>query len=47
MDAVKEMGEIIKKCADLTAHENAIACAKLVVFAYAVEYNAFMAGAFH
>ena len=47
MDAVKEMGEIIKKCADLTAHENAIACAKLVVFAHAVEDHPFMAGAFH
>lgn len=47
MDAVKEMGEIIKKCADLTTHENAIACAKLVVFANAVEDNPFMAGAFH
>ena len=47
MDAVKEMGEIIKKCADLTARENAIACAKLVVFANAVEDNPFMAGAFH
>ena len=47
MDAVKEMGEIIKKCADLTANENAIACAKLVVFANAVEDNPFMAGAFH
>ena len=47
MDAVKEMGEIIKKCADLTAYENAIACAKLVVFANAVEDNPFMAGAFH
>ena len=47
MDAVKEMGEIIKECADLTDHENAIACAKLVVFANAVEDNPFMAGAFH
>lgn len=47
MDAVKEIGEIIKECADLTAHENAIACAKLVVFANAVEDNPFMAGAFH
>ena len=47
MDAVKEMGEIIKECADMTANENAIACAKLVVFANAVEDNPFMAGAFH
>lgn len=47
MDAVKEMGEVVKACADLTKDENAIACAKLVVFANAVEDNPFMAGAFH
>jgi uncharacterized protein len=47
MDAVAEMGKIIKKCAELTADNNAIACAKLVVFANAVEDNPFMAGAFH
>lgn len=47
MDAVAEMGIIIKKCAELTADSGAIACAKLVVFANAVEDNPFMAGAFH
>jgi uncharacterized protein (UPF0210 family) len=47
MDAVAEMGEIIKKCAALTANDGAMACAKLVVFANAVEDNPFMAGAFH
>jgi uncharacterized protein (UPF0210 family) len=47
MDAVAEMGRIIKKCAALTADKNGIACAKLVVFANAVEDNPFMAGAFH
>jgi len=47
MDAVAEMGIIIKKCAELTADNNALACAKLVVFANAVEDNPFMAGAFH
>lgn len=47
MDAVSEMGRVIKKCAELTADNNALACAKLVVFANAVEDNPFMAGAFH
>ena len=47
MDAVAEMGHVIKKAAALTAAENGIACAKLVVFANAVEDNPFMAGAFH
>ncbi|MEL7598458.1 MAG: PFL family protein, partial [Clostridiaceae bacterium] len=47
MDAVKEMGEIIKKTAYLTKDSNSIGCAKLVVFANAVEDNPFMAGAFH
>lgn len=47
MDAVKEMGEVIKKTAELTADEHGLGCAKLVVFANAVEDNPFMAGAFH
>ncbi|WP_392559039.1 PFL family protein [Orbus mooreae] len=47
MDAVKRMGEIIKEAAALTADNNSMACAKLVVFANAVEDNPFMAGAFH
>lgn len=47
MDAVKEMGDIIKKSASLTAERDSIGCAKLVVFANAVEDNPFMAGAFH
>ena len=46
MNAVKEMGEIIKKTAELTAEEDGLGCAKLVVFANAVEDNPFMAGAF-
>ena len=46
MDAVRHMGEIIKKTARNTADRNAIGCAKLVVFANAVEDNPFMAGAF-
>ena len=46
MNAVKEMGEIIKKTAELTAEQDGLGCAKLVVFANAVEDNPFMAGAF-
>jgi uncharacterized protein (UPF0210 family) len=47
MDAVKLMGEIIKKTADKTAENDGFGCAKLVVFCNAVEDNPFMAGAFH
>ena len=47
MDAVRKMGEIVKKAAYLTREEDSIGCAKLVVFANAVEDNPFMAGAFH
>ena len=47
MDAVAEMGHVIKKAAELSAAQNAMACAKLVVFANVPEDNPFMAGAFH
>ena len=47
MDAVAKMGQIIKKTAELTAENDGLGCAKLVVFANAVEDNPFMAGAFH
>ncbi len=47
MDAVKIMGQTIKKTAELTADSDSFGCAKLVVFANAVEDNPFMAGAFH
>ena len=47
MDAVAEMGRIIKKTAELTAGNDGLGCAKVVVFANAVEDNPFMAGAFH
>ncbi len=46
MDAVKMMGGIIKRAAYLTKDQDSLACAKLVVFANAVEDNPFMAGAF-
>ena len=47
MDAVAEMGRIIKATAERTADRQGLGCAKLVVFANAVEDNPFMAGAFH
>ena len=47
MDAVAQMGRIIKETAALTADRDGLGCAKLVVFANAVEDNPFMAGAFH
>ncbi|MDD6308057.1 MAG: PFL family protein [Clostridia bacterium] len=47
MDAVAEMGRIIKDTAARTADSGGFGCAKLVVFANAVEDNPFMAGAFH
>lgn len=47
MDAVALMGKIIKKTADMTGEQHGFGCAKLVVFANAVEDNPFMAGAFH
>jgi len=47
MDAVLAMAHTVKKCAELTAEHDSIACAKLVVFANMVEDNPFMAGAVH
>ena len=47
MDAVKLMGEVIKKTAYLTKDNDSIGCAKLVVFANVPEDNPFMAGALH
>ena len=47
MDAVKFMGETIKKTAEASASCPVNGCAKLVVFTNAPEDNPFMAGAFH
>jgi uncharacterized protein (UPF0210 family) len=47
MDAVKLMGQTVKKTAELTKDSGGMGCAKLVVFCNAVEDNPFMAGAFH
>ena len=47
MDAIKLMGEAVKKASELTADRQCIGAAKLVVFCNAPEDNPFMAGAFH
>ena len=47
MDAVKQMGRIIRSCSEISADNSCIAAAKLVVFCNAPEDNPFMAGAFH
>ncbi len=47
MDAVRTMGQVVKKTAQRTADRDGFGCAKLVVFCNAVEDNPFMAGAFH
>ncbi len=47
MDAVKLMGSIVRKSAELTKDNSCFGAAKLVVFCNAVEDNPFMAGAFH
>lgn len=45
MDAVKMMGETIKRTSEITPE--GFGCAKIVVFCNAVNDNPFMAGAFH
>jgi len=47
MDAVSEMGQVIKKTAQLTAEDDGLGAAKLVTFCNVPEDNPFMAGAFH
>ena len=47
MDAVRQIGLIVKDAAERTREQGGIACAKFVCFANAVEDNPFMAGAFH
>jgi len=47
MDAVRQMGYVVKALAHRTASAGGLGCAKLVIFANAVEDNPFMAGAFH
>src|SRR6185369_3856854 len=47
MDAVRQVGVILKEAAERTSSEGGIACAKFVCFANSVEDNPFMAGAYH
>jgi len=47
MDAVRDVGRIIKRAAELTKDDNCIGAAKFVAFCNAPEDNPFMAGAFH
>lgn len=47
MNAVRQVGELIKDAAERTRDHGGLACAKFVCFANAVEDNPFMAGAFH
>ncbi len=47
MDAVRLCGEAVKMTAEATRDAQGLGCAKLVIFANAVEDNPFMAGAFH
>lgn len=47
MEAVTQMGKVVKETAELTAESGGIGAAKLVIFANAVDDNPFMAGAFH
>ena len=47
LDAVKLMGQIIVKSAELTKDRECIGASKLVVFCNSVEDNPFMAGAYH
>ena len=47
MDAVRQVGQLLKEAAERTRDAGGLACAKFVCFANAVEDNPFMAGAFH
>lgn len=47
MDAVRLCGQIVKETAELTADNDSLGCAKLVIFCNAPDDNPFMAGAFH
>ena len=47
MNAVRDLGNIVKETAEITKAQKGFGCAKLVIFCNAVEDNPFMAGAFH
>ncbi|SMC30308.1 hypothetical protein SAMN04487984_0136 [Aerococcus suis] len=46
LDAVKQMGNIVREAAELTKDNNSLGASKLVIFCNAVEDNPFMAGSF-
>ena len=47
MDAVRRVGEIVKRTAEITKDRDAEGCTRFVAFCNPVEDNPFMAGAFH
>mgnify|MGYP003589326442 FL=1 len=47
MDAVRLIGEMLLKTAELTKERDSVGCMKFVVFCNAPDDNPFMAGAFH
>jgi uncharacterized protein (UPF0210 family) len=47
MDAIRDLGRVLKDTAERTRDHDGFGCAKLVVFANAPTDNPFMAGAFH
>ena len=47
LDAIGQLGKIIKSTSELTKDRDGFGCAKFVAFCNAVEDNPFMAGAFH
>ena len=47
MDAIKMMGDVVRRTSEMTKDRQCIGAAKLVVFCNAPEDNPFMAGAFH
>ena len=47
MDAVAQMGHLVKELAERSADQGGLACSRFVCFANAVEDNPFIAGAFH
>ena len=47
MDAVRLMGQVVKRTAEATSDRDSLGCAKLVVLCNAPDDNPFMAGAFH
>jgi uncharacterized protein (UPF0210 family) len=47
MDAIRDLGHVLKDTAERTRDHDGFGCAKLVIFANAPTDNPFMAGAFH